>query len=62
MQAPAGLPTAAGTLLELELSAQSSTNPSWERPIKVHFKRVGGGWKLVGLQRLPPMERAPRTD
>jgi hypothetical protein len=62
MQAPAGLPTTAGTFLELELSAQSSTHTSWERPIKVHFKRVDGGWKLVGLQRLPPLQRGPRTD
>ena len=53
MGAPSGLPSAGGAYIELEISAQSSTNPAWGRPIKVHFRRQGSGWKLVGLERLP---------
>jgi hypothetical protein len=62
MQAPAGLPTAAGTFVEIELSAQDATHSSWARPIKVHFRRDGGAWTLVGLQRLPPREPGPATQ
>ena len=61
LQAPADLPTTAGTFIEVELSAQHPTYPSWGRPIKLHFKRDGGAWTLVGLQRLPPREPGPAT-
>ncbi len=59
MQAPPGLPTTPGTFLELEVSAEHPTHRSWQRPIKVHFRRASGGWTLVGLERLPALERAP---
>jgi hypothetical protein len=62
MQGPADMPTSPGTFLELELSAQHSNHRAWERPITLHFKRVGSGWTLVGLQRLPPLQRGPSTD
>ncbi len=52
MTAPAGLPTADGAFVELEINAQHPTHPSWERPVKVHFRRTGGAWKLVGFERL----------
>jgi hypothetical protein len=48
--------------IELELSAQDPNHPSWARPIKVHFKRTGSAWTLVGLQRLPPREPGPATN
>jgi len=53
MQAPAGLPTAADSYLELSLSADSSEHPAWKQPIRTHFRRDGAGWKLVGLERMP---------
>ena len=61
MQAPAGLPTAEGSFIELELSASDANHATWARPIRVHFKRSGGAWTLVGLQRLPPREAGPAT-
>jgi len=53
MQAPAGLPTGAGSYIEVSLSADSSEHPSWKQPIRTHFRRDGSGWKLVGLERMP---------
>jgi hypothetical protein len=53
MQAPAGLPTAAGSFIEVSLSAESPAHPAWQQPIKVHFRRDGAAWKLVGLERVP---------
>ncbi|AMY08996.1 hypothetical protein LuPra_02204 [Luteitalea pratensis] len=61
MQAPAGLPTTAGSFIEVELSATDPGHPAWTRPIKVHFRRDGAAWTLVGLQRLPPKEPGPAT-
>jgi hypothetical protein len=61
LQAPPDLPTAPGGFIEVELSAQQPDFRSWERPIKLHFKRNGGAWTLVGLQRLPAMEPGPAT-
>ncbi|BCS35864.1 hypothetical protein TBR22_A50990 [Luteitalea sp. TBR-22] len=61
MQAPAGLPTAPGSFIELELSARHPNHPSWERPVLVHFRRNGAGWTLVGLQRLPERQAGVTT-
>ena len=62
LQAPAGLPTTTGAFIQVELSAQAPGNTTWARPIKVHFHRAATGWTLVGLERLPPMERGPATQ
>ncbi len=61
IEAPAGLPTTSGAFIELELSAQAPAHTTWARPIKVHFRRTGSGWALVGLERLPALERGPAT-
>jgi hypothetical protein len=53
MQAPNGLPTAAGSFIQVDISAENSTYPTWKRPIRTHFRRDPNGWKLVGLERLP---------
>jgi hypothetical protein len=62
LQAPAGLPTATGAFIELELSAQAPDHKAWSRPIKVHFHRTASGWTLVGLERLPSTESGPATQ
>ena len=49
--APQGLASAVGSFVEVHLSAESAANPSWKLPVRVHFRRESGGWKLVGLQR-----------
>jgi hypothetical protein len=49
--APRDLPDASGTYIQVDLSAVSETYPSWRKPVRLHFCRVGTGWKLVGLER-----------
>ncbi len=53
MRAPAGLPTASGSFVEIDLSADSAAHQNWATPIKTYFRRTADGWKLVGLERLP---------
>lgn len=56
IQAPAGLPTGSASMIAVDISADSEY-PAWKRPIRTYFRRTGGGWKLVGLERMP--ENAP---
>jgi hypothetical protein len=53
LQAPSGLPSAAGSFIRVELSALSAARPAWAQPVVLHFRRGGAGWKLVGLERQP---------
>lgn len=54
MPAPAGFSDAPGTFLKIAISATSGANQSWAQPVHAYFKRLPtGGWKLVGLERLP---------
>jgi hypothetical protein len=39
------------------LSAVSPSHPAWAQPIDVYFRRIGTGWKLVGLERMPNIPR-----
>ena len=52
MTAPS-LPSGVGTYIEVDLSADSPTHASWAKPVKTYFRLTSGGWKLVGLERLP---------
>jgi hypothetical protein len=38
--------------IKVDLSAVGGPE-AWTRPISVYFRRVAGGWTLVGLERLP---------
>jgi hypothetical protein len=49
MAAPA-LPESA--FLKVELSAVGAAQ-AWETPVSIYFRRRGGSWALVGLERLP---------
>jgi hypothetical protein len=53
IEAPPGLPTAAGSFVAVDLSVESAVHPAWRRPIRTHFRRETEGWRLVGLTRLP---------
>jgi hypothetical protein len=53
IQAPTGLPAGAGSMIAVDIFADSDTYPTWKRPIRTYFRRDGGGWKLVGLERIP---------
>ena len=55
--APAGLPTAAGSFIEIDISADAAEHPAWQQPVHVFFRRQPTGWKLVGLERLPGNEK-----
>lgn len=50
--APAGLPTAAGAFVRVDISAVDA-DPSWAKPAHAYFRRTGSGWRLVGFERLP---------
>jgi hypothetical protein len=53
IEAPSGVPTVAGSFIEVSISADNANYPTWKQPIRTHFRRQADGWKLVGLERLP---------
>jgi hypothetical protein len=53
LRAPDGLPRASGTYIKVAVNALDPTRPEWARPVDVYFRRLGNGWKLVGLERVP---------
>jgi hypothetical protein len=53
MTAPRDLPKAAGSFIQIDISAESAANPSWREPVRVYFRRDASGWTLVGLERMP---------
>jgi hypothetical protein len=53
IEAPSGLPTSAGSFIEVSIAADNPEYPTWKQPIRTHFRRQSDGWKLVGLERLP---------
>jgi hypothetical protein len=53
LTAPGGLPSADGSYIKVRLRAVDAPHPSWHTPLDAYFRRTGGGWKLVGLDRLP---------
>jgi hypothetical protein len=60
---PRGLPASAGSMIAIDISADSAEHASWKRPVRSYFRRTGNGWKLVGLERLPeklPEEKVTR--
>ncbi|MEO6237536.1 MAG: hypothetical protein ABIQ52_11105 [Vicinamibacterales bacterium] len=61
IDAPAGLPTAVGSYIEVNISADNAAYPIWKQPIRTHFRRQADGWKLVGLVRLPDAAPAGKT-
>jgi hypothetical protein len=59
IEAPGGLPTAAGSYVLVEISADSKEHQAWRRPIRAYFRAETDGWTLVGLERMPDGPRAP---
>jgi hypothetical protein len=59
LEAPAGLPTATGSYVMVDISADSKEHQAWRRPIKAYFRLDTKGWTLVGLERMPDEPRAP---
>lgn len=36
-----------------DVCATHAQHSAWQRPVRVYFRRLQSGWKLVGLERLP---------
>jgi len=56
LDVPRNLPTSAGTIVAVDIAADSEAQPSWNQPVRVYFRRASQSWTLVGLERIP--ERA----
>ena len=53
IEAPRELPTASGSFVAVDISAESSEYPTWRRPVRAYFRRDLNEWKLVGFERMP---------
>jgi hypothetical protein len=53
IDAPRDLPSATGSFILVEISADSKEYEAWRRPVRTYFRLDAGGWKLVGLERMP---------
>jgi len=53
------LPASAGSFLQIDIAVDSSRYASWRQPVHAFFRRDGGVWKLVGLERLPAEQTPP---
>lgn len=53
MTAPASLPRAEGTFVQVQLSSSGSTHASWSRPVHAYFRFHEGTWELVGFEHTP---------
>ncbi len=51
-QAPMPLPSEPGSYIKVEIRGVQPAIPSWGAPLDAYFRR-DGGWKLVGLERMP---------
>jgi hypothetical protein len=56
--APPGLPSSG--FVAVDIAADSDTYPTWKTPVRAFFRQDGGGWKLVGLERMPDTTPAGR--
>lgn len=50
---PGLLPTAPGAFVRIDVSAINPAPAAWTVPVHIYFRKIVGGWKLVGLERLP---------
>jgi len=39
--------------IAVDIAADNQAYPTWKQPLRAFFRRDGGNWKLVGLERLP---------
>jgi hypothetical protein len=61
VKAPAGLPSASGALVKVQIVGTDPAHAAWAAPVDVYFRRGASGWALVGVERLPDSvnERKP---
>jgi hypothetical protein len=58
-QAAASLLSSAPEFVPARIRAYHSDHPAWSQPLMVYFRRSGGNWSLVGLERNLPDTAAP---
>ena len=51
VQAPSGLPGGDGSFVKVSVHAVEPLYPPWSTPVDVYFRRAGGAWRLVGVER-----------
>jgi hypothetical protein len=51
--APPGVPAEPGAFVRIEIAADAASPAAWQQPVEAYFKRLAGGWKLTGFDRLP---------
>jgi hypothetical protein len=61
VQAPSGLPSGDGTFLKASIVAVDPPHLAWTKAVDVYFKRAGGSWQLVGVDRLPSAAPTAQT-
>jgi hypothetical protein len=57
---PAGLPSSG--FVAVDISAENAEHPAWKQPVRAYFRQEGGGWKLVGFERMPDKLPAAATE
>ena len=60
-KASAGLPSATGSIVKVQIVGTDPAHAPWAAPVDVYFRRGASGWALVGVERLPDSvnERKP---
>ena len=53
ISAPGPLPPAVGATVLVQVAAVGSARDEWTVPVDVYFRRTAGGWRLIGLTRMP---------
>jgi len=51
LPAPPELPTSNGVIVRADISAMGSKIAAWQQPVHAYFRRAGGAWTLIGLDR-----------
>jgi hypothetical protein len=60
--APASLPTAPGSFILAEVRSNEGSDASLQNPVRVYFRRLDQGWKLVGVERMPEYTPIPDRE
>ena len=53
-QAPSSLLSGQSAYVAAQVRAFHAEHPAWSDPVMLYFRREGGNWTLVGLERNPP--------
>ena len=54
LQRPGDLPQGDGAFVKISVRAVEPPHAPWSTPVDVYFRRTGGAWRLVGVERMNP--------